>query len=118
MSEKFELGSSVFTMAATSEDLKKTNLKFYSLGKKLTFLRNSQRKLRFASKNALDEMKLDFDLIDLDCGLQFGTVSYEDGLVKVAELEDDILKNAVNMVEEYKKEKDKVTHSAFSAAVL
>ena len=53
---------------------------------------------------AAEAMKVDFELIDLDVDLAQGLVNYEEGLIKALKLEDQILKAAVELAVDLKKQ--------------
>ena len=90
-------------MASPSKDPKKINLRFYSLAKKLSFLKESQRKIRLASLKAPEGMQVDYDLIDLDVDLANGLITYEEGFFRAAQLEDKLLETAVELALDLKK---------------
>ena len=100
----FENNALVCNMSCSSTDVtaKTTQLQFYALGRRVTLLRDYQRKLRYSGKDYVN-MARDIELIELDCNLAHGVESYEKGFTKTLKLQDDILKESIARVEELKK---------------
>ena len=92
-------------MTFTSEDLKLNSKRFFSLGKRLSLLRDNQRKLRYASGNVYKGMERDTALIKLEVDLKHtpNPADYEKTLEEILAFEDDIMADAVQLVEELKK---------------
>ena len=92
-------------MAFTSEDVKLNCKRFFTLGKRVTVLRDYQRKLRYASGNIHKGTERDSALIKLEVDLRLGAnpAVYEDSLEAILSIEDDIVRDAVELVEDLQK---------------
>ena len=81
-------------MSSNSTELRK----FYSLGKRIAFLRECQIQIRRASKFSPHENQRDQELIDLDCKVDARCLDWEEALSKTIELEDEMLRAALALV--------------------
>ena len=97
--------ASVVTMSFTSEEVKLNCKRFFTLGKRLSVLRDYQKKLRFASGNVYKGAERDSALIKLEVELKHkaNPADYEVSLEAILSIEDDIVKDAVEQVEDLQK---------------